>query len=233
MGKFGDSAKKAASWAVEEWKRDQERERERKAERDRQVAERQRAKADKAKKRAAILRRTCTYAGGTSDVPMLVRGKKYGFQLDDEGISVLGQWDDAPHLVIPWGDVINVEVADASRTEIKSRVSHHDAGGLATPLFTTAPVAKVRSEFVGQSYLTIETQSGRHMLLVPVPGEDLKGRLLLTESKRKGKPSEPDGARLQESDPLDQLTKLGELRAAGVLTDDEFEQKKQEILARI
>ena len=34
-------------------------------------------------------------------------------------------------------------------------------------------------------------------------------------------------------DPMEQLTKLGELRDAGVLTDDEFNAKKAEILARL
>jgi hypothetical protein len=34
-------------------------------------------------------------------------------------------------------------------------------------------------------------------------------------------------------DPLERLNKLGELRAAGVLTDAEFEQKKAELLAQI
>jgi large subunit ribosomal protein L7/L12 len=34
-------------------------------------------------------------------------------------------------------------------------------------------------------------------------------------------------------DPLDQLRKLGELRDAGVLTDEEFEAKKAELLGRI
>ncbi|MBM4470923.1 hypothetical protein GS502_16780 [Rhodococcus hoagii] len=32
---------------------------------------------------------------------------------------------------------------------------------------------------------------------------------------------------------MEQLTKLGELRDAGVLTDDEFNAKKAEILARL
>jgi hypothetical protein len=34
-----------------------------------------------------------------------------------------------------------------------------------------------------------------------------------------------------QPDKLDQLSKLGELKAAGVLTDDEFEEQKAEILA--
>jgi hypothetical protein len=42
-----------------------------------------------------------------------------------------------------------------------------------------------------------------------------------------------DAAASQEPDLLEQLRKLGELRNAGVLTDDEFEAKKAELLGRI
>ncbi|GIE55649.1 hypothetical protein Aoc01nite_10510 [Actinoplanes octamycinicus] len=34
-------------------------------------------------------------------------------------------------------------------------------------------------------------------------------------------------------DPMEQLRRLGELREAGVVTDDEFAAKKSEILARL
>jgi hypothetical protein len=44
------------------------------------------------------------------------------------------------------------------------------------------------------------------------------------EAPPEAAPAEP------EPDPLDQLAKLGELKAAGVLTDAEFEVQKQKIL---
>jgi len=34
-------------------------------------------------------------------------------------------------------------------------------------------------------------------------------------------------------DPIEQLKKLGELRAAGIITDEEFEQKKKELMGQI
>jgi hypothetical protein len=37
----------------------------------------------------------------------------------------------------------------------------------------------------------------------------------------------------QPQDPMDQLRKLGELRDAGVLTNEEFESKKTDILSRL
>ena len=44
-------------------------------------------------------------------------------------------------------------------------------------------------------------------------------------------PPPPQAAPAPEADPLEQLQKLGELKAAGVLTDAEFEAQKAKILA--
>ena len=44
-------------------------------------------------------------------------------------------------------------------------------------------------------------------------------------------PPPPAPAAAPAADPLDQLQKLGELKAAGVLTDAEFEAQKAKILA--
>jgi hypothetical protein len=44
-------------------------------------------------------------------------------------------------------------------------------------------------------------------------------------------PPPPQAAPATEADPLEQLQKLGELKAAGVLTDAEFEAQKAKILA--
>ena len=44
-------------------------------------------------------------------------------------------------------------------------------------------------------------------------------------------PPPPQPAAAPEADPLEQLQKLGELKAAGVLTEAEFEAQKAKILA--
>ncbi len=44
-------------------------------------------------------------------------------------------------------------------------------------------------------------------------------------------PPPPQAAAAPQADPLEQLQKLGELKAAGVLTDAEFEAQKAKILA--
>jgi len=41
------------------------------------------------------------------------------------------------------------------------------------------------------------------------------------------------GLALQAADPLEQLRKLGELRDAGVLSEEEFAAKKADILSRM
>jgi hypothetical protein len=46
-------------------------------------------------------------------------------------------------------------------------------------------------------------------------------------------PSPASAPSVADSDPYEQLKKLGELRDAGVLTQEEFEEKKQQILARM
>jgi hypothetical protein len=46
-----------------------------------------------------------------------------------------------------------------------------------------------------------------------------------------GYEQEPVAAAAPASDPLDELKKLGDLKAAGVLTDAEFEAQKAKILA--
>ncbi|WP_246098246.1 SHOCT domain-containing protein [Rhodococcus spelaei] len=46
-------------------------------------------------------------------------------------------------------------------------------------------------------------------------------------------PSAPTLENASAGDPMEQLAKLGQLRDAGVLTDDEFAAKKVEILARM
>jgi hypothetical protein len=40
-------------------------------------------------------------------------------------------------------------------------------------------------------------------------------------------------SRVEPSDPLDQLAKLGKLRDAGYLTNEEFERKKRSLLDRL
>ncbi len=55
------------------------------------------------------------------------------------------------------------------------------------------------------------------------------GRKTAQAEERKAQPSEsaPSG----DEDKLEQLTKLGELRDAGTITEEEFEREKQKIMA--
>lgn len=65
-----------------------------------------------------------------------------------------------------------------------------------------------------------------HMETVPIDQGEAFVRIANLASSPIGQPAAPEGD-------LDTLQKLGELHAAGVLTDHEFETKKSEILGRI
>ena len=53
------------------------------------------------------------------------------------------------------------------------------------------------------------------------------------EEAQYGSPEPAPAAAAPAADPLDQLKQLGELKAAGVLTDAEFEAQKAKILAGV
>ncbi len=226
MGKFGEGIKKAGELAVSAYQQD----RQRRAEEAEKRLAKETKRAEKQQRKAATLRTKCVFIGSTQQIPGLVRDKEYPLTLDADGLRVGKNAKGDPMLTMWWPQVTDVQVADASRTAIGSSVSHYQSGGL-TDIFHTSPATKVYSKFVGQSYLSISTESVGVVLRVPEAGNDLEGRLLLTASKRKHTPTEAPAS--PQLDPIEQLKKLGELRDAGVLTDEEFAAKKAEVLARM
>ena len=67
----------------------------------------------------------------------------------------------------------------------------------------------------------------------PKDAVDQIAQVIRTEAQtRHAQPAQPATAS-QAPDVMDQLKKLGELRDAGVLTDEEFEVKKAELLSRL
>jgi uncharacterized membrane protein YeaQ/YmgE (transglycosylase-associated protein family) len=55
----------------------------------------------------------------------------------------------------------------------------------------------------------------------------------ITGPDSKRRPTRGPGVGKDTADPVEELKRLGDLRDRGVLTDDEFERKKAELLARI
>lgn len=58
-------------------------------------------------------------------------------------------------------------------------------------------------------------------------------RQLMDAAHQNGQQAQMDGTNPRNADPIAQLKQLGELRDAGVVTPEEFEAKKAEILSRI
>ena len=83
----------------------------------------------------------------------------------------------------------------------------------------------------GNSYAVIATPHTEYVVEADVPVSELKAKVsplvptrVLDATARK---PEHDG------DVIDQLKRLGQLREAGVLTDDEFQAKKRDLLGRL
>jgi len=62
--------------------------------------------------------------------------------------------------------------------------------------------------------------------------DNLRARLSSPQPAPPG-PAAPAGPPAAETDPMEQIRKLAELRDAGILSNEEFESKKAEILGRI
>jgi len=167
--------------------------------------ERQRKQAEKAqlreaaqRRRAATLRGQCFFVGGSEEIPGLIPGNLYNFQLDPDGVKVSPLRRSAPLFHLPWKQVEAAQVEDATETRQTTRVRQHRFGGALGPVFQTMPVAESNSKKITRSYLTIQSKVGE--FLFDLPGEapqKLRGRLLATQSSWASS-SDPsrDGSRL-------------------------------------
>lgn len=76
--------------------------------------------------------------------------------------------------------------------------------------------------------------SGNKVFVKWIKDGDLRGLVEYVRSRMgKKKPSDDNASAAPTESITDQLTKLGELRDAGVLTDDEFQAKKADLLGRM
>jgi hypothetical protein len=111
---------------------------------------------------------------------------------------------------------------DAEKTKVVSRVQIPRSGD-------RYPVWYDLEDPSSWAFATVENDEGRAQIrqLFGAAAETITGV---------GNPAAaaaPAPAEAAAPDPMERLNKLGELRAAGVLTDAEFEAKKAEILAQI
>lgn len=85
---------------------------------------------------------------------------------------------------------------------------------------------------LGNDYLRVAVPSGREKYLVG-RGDEVKQFVATALSTLAQAQNPATAAPPASADVTDQLAKLGQLRDAGVLTDEEFAAKKAELLARL
>lgn len=192
-------------------------------------AERKRNREGRGRDRDMRFQSACVYLGSTRVHPSLTVGREYFLMFDGSGIKILSAVRRAERFHIPWSAVLDVEVIDGSRMEIKSKVQQRATGGIWAPPGKTAPVSRTYSRHVGQSQVGIATVDGDWLLRVSVEPATLQGKLLLT----KGLWSDQASTREQESptgSAAERLTRLAELHDGGLITEAEYQQTKANIL---
>jgi hypothetical protein len=113
---------------------------------------------------------------------------------------------------------------EGQKTKVVSRVQIPRAGD-------RYPVWYEPSDPETWAYATVDNEQGRQSIrqMFGAAAETMTG----VGDPAAAQAAAPAPAPAAAPDPLERLTKLNELRAAGVLTDAEFEEKKAQILAEI
>jgi hypothetical protein len=186
-----------------------------------------------------------TFVASTGDDCGLVPGRNYGITIDPQGLRVFADKtprakmrSDEDVLTVSGAESLQVELADATVTseQIRTKIRKHSYG-FAGGLFRTMPVAHVEGGGTRlRFYLLVDSDRGGFVF--EVQGYDpsrVSAHLVITRSVWSSDEDEDREVedREGEHDPFQVLTRLGELRDSGVLTDAEFESKKAEILKRI
>lgn len=107
--------------------------------------------------------------------------------------------------------------------------------GMLGEVFETIPLNKVTSvetlSRMGYRVLRIHT-SHDELAFKTFEAKELFEQVYEKIEQHRHQPSASAAPATTQQDPMEQLKKLGELRDAGLLTDDEFASKKAELLAR-
>jgi hypothetical protein len=170
-----------------------------------------------------------TYLGATRRHDGLRPGSSCGVRLDADGIAILSAVRRTERLRIAWAEIVDIDVTDNSRTEIKTRVEQRASGGIWSLPGTTAPVGRTSSRHVALARVGIETADGALLLMLRTDPAALDGKLMLTRDRwvRQTGPEGPAGSVAQR------LALLDELHAAGHISEDERRDKRAEILAEL
>lgn len=131
----------------------------------------------------------------------------------------------------------NVEVRPKRLLIFEDRVEMHDPGFLKTEVKTVRypQIAGVRIEGrVLRGDVIIESTGGDKISVPKLPrGEAQAARDLIQQKMAERDAPSPVASEAARSYVADQIRKLADLREAGILTEEEFESKKAELLKRL
>jgi hypothetical protein len=184
-----------------------------------------------------------TYVAATRDDAGLVPGKNYGITIQPQGLRVFADKtpkaktrDDQDVLSISSEESLQIDLADATWTseQIRTRMRKHSYG-LLGGMFRRMPVGYVEGGTQRELRFYLLVDSDRGGFAFEVHGYDpnrVSAHLTMLRSLW-GQDSGEDQEDQHDHDPFQALSRLGELRDSGVLTEAEFESKKIELLKRI
>jgi hypothetical protein len=138
--------------------------------------------ARRAEQKVKKLSAAGVYLGSSKPQSGLKPGRKYVVEIDGTGVRIVEGFK--PKAVIPWETVTDVEVIDASRMEIKSRVEQRATGGIWSLPGTMAPVNRTSSKHIARSKLALTTQQGDWLLEIHADAGRLEGKILLARGTR-------------------------------------------------
>ena len=163
-------------------------------------------------------------AGGTT---VLVPGQGGSLQLGRPGVSIYADNRAEPLLRLPWPDVTALYVEGSD--ELAHRIT--EAQVLALDLRSWA-----LETTQGESFVTVGTRNQELYFAVQAPAPELRNHWSAVLAQYAVKPEEvwveraESAPRAQASDLVGQLERLAALRAAGVLTEEEFAAAKAAVI---
>ncbi len=142
------------------------------------------------------------------------------------GVTIYTRTRAGTEVAFPWSQIKDLRVETAQ--QIRDRITATRA------VFLGAFALGFRKTERGGPYLTIDTVDGPQVFELQggSHAKKLEAQLARFHQELHGADSEPPPAPAGE-DPIAKIRELGELRDAGLITDDEFEAKKAELLGRL
>jgi hypothetical protein len=178
----------------------------------------------RARRAGSVVTYRCDYIGGHEAHPDGM--KDVTLRFSDEGVSVMGSF--ARLMVdVPWGDVRNLAVE--GRDEIHRRITATRI--VLTGVFALALRKKKRDK---EAYVTVSTAHGDVICFIEKSSpHEVTAKLgpYLARVRRSQAAATPAPAQAASTDLATQLRDLAKLRDEGILSPEEFEQAKSQLLA--